>query len=289
MSSIIIVIPYFGNWPFWINVFLASCAKNQSVDFLLLGDCGRPDYLPANVKFEEVSFIDYKKRVARALGITFDPLVAYKLCDIKPMLGKIHEQDISDYDFWAFGDLDLVYGDLRAVYTEELLSKYDLISNHATRVSGHLCLIRNTQFMREVYQKVPGWQEKIESQKHVAFDEKAFSKLFVKHKNFPKILRRLFNVFYPLSRKSYFVENYTTPNGCITWRDGSSKFPKKWYWSNGSIKNDLDDETCYPYFHFAVWKKKYWVGNEFDRLEKIDLTCIYEFSSEGIRAVQYNE
>lgn len=289
MSSIIIVIPYFGNWPFWINVFLASCAKNQSVDFLLLGDCGRPDYLPANVKFEEVSFIDYKKRVARALGITFDPLVAYKLCDIKPMLGKIHEQDISGYDFWGFGDLDLVYGDLRAVYTEDLLSKYDLISNHATRVSGHLCLIRNTQFMREVYQKVPGWQEKIESQKHVAFDEKAFSKLFVKHKNFPKILRRLFNVFYPLSRKSYFVENYTTPNGCITWRDGSSKFPKKWYWSNGSIKNDLDDETCYPYFHFAVWKKKYWVGNEFDRLEKIDLTCIYEFSSEGIRAVQYNE
>ena len=270
-------------------MFLASCAKNQSVDFLLLGDCGRPDYLPANVKFEEVSFIDYKKRVARALGITFDPLVAYKLCDIKPMLGKIHEQDISDYDFWVFVDLDLVYGDLRAVYTEELLSKYDLISNHATRVSGHLCLIRNTQFMREVYQKVPGWQEKIESQKHVAFDEKAFSKLFVKHKNFPKILRRLFNVFYPLSRKSYFVENYTTPNGCITWRDGSSKFPKKWYWSNGSIKNDLDDETCYPYFHFAVWKKKYWVGNEFDRLEKIDLTCIYEFSSEGIRAVQYNE
>ena len=289
MSSIIIVIPYFGNWPFWINVFLASCAKNQSVDFLLLGDCGRPDYLPANVKFEEVSFIDYKKRVARALGITFDPLVAYKLCDIKPMLGKIHEQDISGYDFWGFGDLDLVYGDLRAVYTEDLLSKYDLISNHATRVSGHLCLIRNTQFMREVYQKVPGWQEKIESQKHVAFDEKAFSKLFVKHKNFPKILRRLFNVFYPLSRKSYFVENYTTPNGCITWRDGSSKFPKKWYWSNGSIKNDLDDETCYPYFHFAVWKKKYWVGNEFDRLEKIDLTCIYEFSSEGIRAVQCNE
>lgn len=273
MSSIIIVIPYFGNWPFWINVFLASCAKNQSVDFLLLGDCGRPDYLPANVKFEEVSFIDYKKRVARALGITFDPLVAYKLCDIKPMLGKIHEQDISGYDFWGFGDLDLVYGDLRAVYTEDLLSKYDLISNHATRVSGHLCLIRNTQFMREVYQKVPGWQEKIESQKHVAFDEKAFSKLFVKHKNFPGWLRNLSNKIYPLVRCSSFVERYTTPNGYIAWKDGTYNFPRQWFWEEGILWNDQEEKgrVQYPYFHFLGWKKN-WADKEVDCSNRLVFT-----------------
>ena len=102
------------------------------------------------------------------------------------------------FDFWAFGDLDLVYGDLREVYTERLLSKYDLISNHETRVSGHLCLIRNTKLMREIFKKVPDWKVKIINKEHLAFDEKAFSKLFVKHKNFPNWLRKFTNKIYPL-------------------------------------------------------------------------------------------
>lgn len=263
MSRIIIVIPYFGRWPFWMDVFLASCSANPTIDWLLLGDCGKPKNLPTNVKFEEISFIDYKLRVGQVLDINFDPVSAYKLCDIKPMLGKIHEQDIVGYDFWAFGDLDLIYGDLRAVYTEKLLSSHHLISNHATRVSGHLCLVRNTKFMREIYQKVPGWRTKIESQEHVAFDEKAYSKLFVKHKNFPKWLRRLTNTIYPLVRRSSFVERYTTPNGYIAWKDGTYNFPRQWFWENGILWNDLEEkgQDVYPYFHFLGWKKS-WTDKE---------------------------
>lgn len=259
MSKIIILIPYFGRWPFWMNAFLASCAENPTVDWLLTGDCGEPENLPPNVSYTEISFESYKQRVAQALGIPFDPSDAYKLCDIKPMLGKIHEAEIMDYDFWAFGDLDLVYGNLRAVYTEPFLTRYDLISNHATRVSGHLCLIRNTAAMREVYQKVPGWQERIANPQHVAFDEKAFSKLFVKHKNFPRWLRQLTNRLYPLVRCSSFVERYTTPNGYIAWKDGSYDFPQQWYWKGGQLWNDLEsaDDCRYPYFHFLGWKKNW--------------------------------
>lgn len=265
MSKIIILIPYFGRWPFWMSAFLASCAENPTIDWLLTGDCGKPENLPCNVSYTEVSFESYKKKIAAALGIPFDPVDAYKLCDIKPMLGKIHEAEISDYDFWAFGDLDLVYGDLRAVYTEPLLAQYDLISNHATRVSGHLCLIRNTDFMREVYRKVPGWQEKITNPQHLAFDEKAFSKLFVKHKNFPLWLRSLTNQLYPLVRRSSFVERYTTPNGYIAWKDGSYNFPREWYWKDGLLWNNLEsaDRPLYPYFHFLAWKKN-WGSKEID-------------------------
>ncbi len=284
--SLIVIIPYFGGWPFWMELFLASCAANPTVNWYLAGDCGKPSNMPDNVCYKFFSFADYKQLVSGKLGIEFNPSSPYKLCDIKPMLGKIHEEEIKGYDFWAFGDLDLVYGDLRKVYTGQLLAAHDLISTHATRVSGHLCVIRNNTEMRDVFSRVPGWKEIISSDKHYAFDEKAFSRLFVKHKNFPGWLRRVMNVlFYPLARKSLFVERFTTPDGCIAWRDGSFKFPEAWFWSKEAISNSFQAEPELLYFHFAVWKKSSWPGA--GKAEKIVYLegATYRFDAKGISLV----
>jgi hypothetical protein len=283
-SSIAILIPYFGKWPFWISLFVESCKKNIDIDWFLFGDCGPLECFSENVKYVNIEFREYKSLVSKKLNMNFDPDDAYKFCDIKPALGLIHEEFILDYDFWGFGDLDLVYGDLRALYTEEYLDKYDLYSNHATRVSGHLCLIRNTEKMRNIFKKIPDWKNKFANPAHMAIDEKAFSKLFVKHKNLPGGLRNILRYVYRLSRKSDFIESYTTPNGCIAWRDGSYNFPKKWFWKDGLITNDLD-RKYYPYFHFAIWKKNDWLKNEVVQVENINANLLYEFSSEGIRTV----
>ena len=287
--KIIILMPYFGKWPFWISLFLESCRKNSTIDWCILSDCGRLEDFPDNVKYHEMSFQEYKNLVSSRLDIGFDPESSYKICDVRPAFGYIHEGLIKSYDFWGFGDLDLVYGSLRTLYTKEFLSRYDLYSNHATRVSGHLCLIRNTKQMRNIFRKIPNWVEKFSNPEHLAVDEKAFSKLFVKHKNFPKKLRNILRFLYPLSRRSHFIENYTTPNGCIAWQDGSYNFPSKWYWNNGVITNELNNKFFYPYFHFAVWKKYDWLDKDISHIDNISQEFIYEFSLNGIRVVRDNE
>lgn len=262
-TSILILMPYFGKWPFWMPLFLKSCEYNPDVNWLLIGDCGEPEGLPGNVNYQYSSFADYCERVSTRLELDFHPDNPYKLCDLKPAYGFLHEKDIQGYDFWGFGDLDLVYGSLRQVYTEEMLKKYDLISNHATRISGHLCLLRNTERMCIAFKKIPNWKSALQNPQHLAVDEKAFSRLFVKHKNFPQWLRRLTNQLYPMVRKSSCVERYTTPNGYIPWKDGTNNYPTEWCWERGKIWNNLesDPETPYPYFHFLTWKR------EFDRVE----------------------
>lgn len=258
-TSILILIPYFGRWPFWMPLFLKSCEYNPDVNWLLIGDCGEPEGLPGNVDYQYSSFADYCDRTSTRLGLEFRPENPYKLCDLKPAYGLLHQEDARGYDFWGFGDLDLVYGDLRRVYTEEMLQKYDLISNHAARVSGHLCLLRNTERMRMAFKNIPNWKEALQDVRHKAFDEKAFSRLFVKHKNFPQWLRKMTNQLYPLVKGSSFVERYTTPNGYIPWKDGSKNYPKEWYWMDGKIWNDLESEPeeSYPYFHFFIWKREF--------------------------------
>lgn len=257
--SILILMPYFGKWPFWMPLFIKSCEYNSDVNWLLIGDCGELEGLPANVDYQYCSFADYCERVSKRLELDFRPDSPYKLCDLKPAYGFLHQEEIQGYDFWGFGDLDLVYGDLRQVYTEKMLKKYDLISNHATRVSGHLCLLRNTNRICTAFKKIPNWKDALENPQHLAIDEKAFSRLFVKHKNFPKWLRKLTNQLYPMVRKSSCVERYTTPNGYIPWKDGTNNYPKEWYWEGGKIWSDLESEpkAPYPYFHFLAWKRAF--------------------------------
>lgn len=280
-SSIIIVIPYFGQWPFWMPLFLASCKANPSIKWLLISDCGKPENLPENVTYRYQSFVDYKLHVSSRLEIDFSKANHYKLCDVKPMLGFIHEEDINGFDFWAFGDLDLVYGDLRAVYSEEILQKYLLISNHATRISGHLCLLKNTREMRNAFRLALSWKQELENDKHCATDEKSFSRLFVKHKNFPQWLRKAANSLYPLVRNSLFVERFTTPGGVVAWRDGTTNYPEKWYWHKGRLWNNLDEKQnfFYPYFHFLSWKGN-WTTSQI--MQDFDSSKICIIEADGI-------
>ncbi len=258
--GIAIVIPYFGRWPFWMPCFLESCRANPDIDWLLYSDCGQPEKCPSNVRVVTVSYQDYCQRVAGALHIDFHPAQPYKLCDIKPALGLIHAEELAGYDFWGFGDLDLVYGDLRAYFTAERLARFDLFSTHARRISGHLCLIRNTGEMRAAFMRVKHWQSKLESPEHLAFDESAFSKIFLRHKNSPSWVRWLAARCDPWLRRAEFIEAYTTPNGKIPWTDGGRDFPVEWYWQKGRICNSSPEDRVYPYFHFMVWKR-HWAGS----------------------------
>lgn len=255
--SILFLMPYFGQWPFWMPLFLRSCEYNPDINWLLISDCGEPERLPANVQYRHSSFVDYCEQVSERLGLEFRPDNPYKLCDLRPAYGFIHQEDTQGYDFWAFGDLDLVYGDLRAYFTNEKLNKYDFFSTHARRVAGHLCIVRNNDLFKTLFWRIPTFHERIQDKKHHALDEGGFSRLFLKRKNFPKPLFNLVGWFNPLRRAAEFKEAYSTPNGKIAWIDGSYDFPDHWVWDNGRLSNSRMMGRGFPYFHFLIWKERF--------------------------------
>ncbi|RON10659.1 hypothetical protein BK659_03870 [Pseudomonas brassicacearum] len=258
LPRILFIIPYFGRWPFWMPFFLESCRRNADIDWLLFSDCGNPQNLPDNVKIENIGFSEYCQLVSRRLNIDFSPARAYKLCDIKPALGYIHADRLAGYDFWAFGDIDVVYGDLRRYFTAERLARFDLFSTHERRVAGHLCLIRNTARQRELFMRIKNWQTRFTDQKQHTLDEGAFSRIFLWRKNFPKPLFNLLGKFNPWRRRSEFTEAFSTPGGHIKWHDGTDDVPLRWYWRDGCLTNDQDAERSFPYFHFYIWKRNEW-------------------------------
>lgn len=256
MKSIVFILPYFGVWPFWMKYFLSSCAANPTINWLVYSDNESLPLDVPNVQLQVTSLHDYMDNASRVLGVSIPADRPYKLCDLKPMYGLIHEQDITNYDYWGFCDLDVIWGDLRQFLTSDLL-ELDLISAHRTRISGHCCLLKNSQKMREAFKAYLDWKNICSSNENHRFDESAFSRLFIKYKKLPNKLRNFLSFLNTIDAKCFFIERHSTPNCRTPWIDGSTHYPSEWYWNKGRLTNNASAND-FMYFHFLHWKQEYW-------------------------------
>ena len=158
------------------------------------------------------------------------------MCDAKVFLGTVFEEALEGYDYFGWGDLDVVYGELDA-FLEPLLGKYSVISFHRDLLSNHFVLFRNTPEMRGLYRKVPDYPAKMALSEYAELDDTHLTEIA---KALPD---------------AWFAESYTTPFvNWHPWADGTYNFPIRWEWHQGRLINDLDRGYTFPYFHFMVWK-----------------------------------
>ena len=285
----IFIISYFGEWPFWFDFFLFSCERNPDYHWLIVTDCGLPNYIPDNVTFEQTTLSKYCEKISTSLNINFSVEKPYKFCDVRPALGFIHKEDIQGYSFWGYCDVDVIFGDINSFITDSKIRRYDLITSHERRVSGHLTLIRNGEEMNALFRTIPDWQTKMLSDRHFSLDEKCFSDIFIRHKNLPKKIRDVVNKFYPLPRTASLEEAFSTPYMKLSWVDGSRKFPKVWFWNNGKLLTDIDGHREFPYLHFKYWKDFIWPDYDVDYLMPelpVSSSCCWSVSEVGFRMIK---
>jgi hypothetical protein len=260
MSSIIIIIDYFGKWPEWFPLFIESCRANPSVNWLFHTDCDVEELYAENVTFKKVNRQDQIKFISNKLRVNFNPSTDYKFCDLKPMVGYLYEMEIADYDFFGYGDIDLIYGDIRKFYPETLLSQYSVLSTHDWCVSGHLALFRNVRWLREAFRKFSSWRAVVEEPEYIRFDEDTFSRLFLYPRRFRgRKKSKIYDFFMPLTRKfrrrALLKEQFTTPLIPAPWKNNAPSHPLVWIWKDGRITNTAEGEhNDYIYLHFMNYK-----------------------------------
>lgn len=146
MLSIIIILPYFGKFPNYFNLFLKSCAANTTIDWLLVTDQREEDKLaiPNNVKLIHMEFSALQRITRKRYGSY--PRIPYDMCKYKVVYHELFCEFVKGYDFWGFCDCDLIFGNLRELITNDILSLHDKISWR-----GHLTLFRNTEVVNNAY------------------------------------------------------------------------------------------------------------------------------------------
>ena len=148
MKKIAFVLPYFGKFNNYFNLFLKSCEYNSDINWLIFTDDHTTYDYPENVIVNYMEFSELRSLIKSKFD--FDAVIEnpYKLCDYKPAYGHIFEEYLREYDFWGHCDCDVIFGNIRQFITEDILDTYDKLF-----CLGHCTLYKNTDEINKVFMK----------------------------------------------------------------------------------------------------------------------------------------
>jgi len=174
LVKIVIIIPFFGEkLPDYFSLYLKSISYNNAVDFMLFTDIKIEENIPPNLIVNKLNIEEFNILTYKNIGI--NPKIVkfyYKLCDLRPLYGKIFQDYILDYNYWGYGDLDLIYGNLGDFLHKKVNEGYQIISLRKEWLSGSTCLFRNSLEINELYLLSKDWQKVLSNPNiHYGFDE----------------------------------------------------------------------------------------------------------------------
>lgn len=140
MKSICYIVLYFGKMPEMFQLWLDSCGRNPTIDWIIYTDDKTNYRYPLNVKVNYIEFKDMKEKIQKRFSFDLKINNPYRLCDYKVAFGYIFGDQLKEYDFWGYCDIDMIFGDIRKFITDEVLDVYDRIG-----FLGHSTLYRNTE------------------------------------------------------------------------------------------------------------------------------------------------
>lgn len=168
MNSVkkILIIPYFGKFNEYFQLWLNSCTQNKDINWLLITDIVIECNIPANIKVLKKTFLEVKELFKSKLGFDIVLDKPYKLCDYKQFFGFLFEEYIKEYDFWGYCDCDLIFGDLESFLSKEFFLNYDKILR-----TGHLSFVRNIKEINEIFKKYDTYKITLSSPVIYGYDE----------------------------------------------------------------------------------------------------------------------
>lgn len=145
MDSIALIIPYFGKIPAFYKLWEITALANETIDFLIYTD-SHDITAKKNIHVTHITFNEFKAILQKEFDFPIACSMSYKLCDYKPTYGQAFRKTLKNYDWWGYCDIDMLLGDLRAFFDENILKQYDRCG-----LLGHISIFRNCDRMNELY------------------------------------------------------------------------------------------------------------------------------------------
>lgn len=170
MKNIAFIIPYFGKFNNYFQLFLNSCKYNVECDWIIFTDDNTPYDYPKNVIVHYISFEKIKEKFQSKFDFKISLEYPYKLCDYKVCYGYIFSDYISNYKFWGHCDTDLIWGNISNFISDKDLEYYDKIG-----ILGHCTIYKNTEDINKMFMKFLNGRERYKevflNKNNCSFDE----------------------------------------------------------------------------------------------------------------------
>ncbi|NRO18919.1 DUF6625 family protein [Lactobacillus helveticus] len=242
-KKVAIIIPYFGNFPNYFNYWLKSAQANKAFDFLIFTDNTTYRTI-GNVKFINMTFSEFRELIQKQVEFKICLKDPYKICDYRPVFGSALKKYLKNYDFWGFGDVDVILGDLSHFITSKILDDYDKVYE-----LGHLTLLRNNDLCNNLWRikhhlkNVYRCDEAFKTPYPCHFDETDGLTQIAKLENI-KTYRKVDFADIDRSKYNFFMlgkQEKVFP-GLFEWKNGSLKY---FYLRNNKVSKE---EILYAHF-----------------------------------------
>lgn len=166
MKKACFVIPYFGKFNNYFQLFLNSCSYNADYDWLIFTDDRCDFQYPENVRVVYTTFSELKETIQKKFSFDIALNKPYKLCDFKPAYGYIFEEYLAGYPFWGHCDTDLIWGCISHFIADDDWLAFDKIG-----ILGHCTLYRNTYDVNRLFLATARHKEVYSNPENCSFDE----------------------------------------------------------------------------------------------------------------------
>lgn len=256
MKEAVFIIPYFGKLPSYIHMWAKTAGKNLQFDFWLITDDKSVELQESNIRTIYMPFEEFVEKAQSKFDFKIGLNSPRKLCDFKPTYGYIFEEEIKNYKYWGYCDIDVILGDLNKLIP--LDEEYDKLFVH-----GHMTLIKNIHEMNTLFMKAVDFPETyidvLSDPKNHIFDEPSnglnINLIAKKEKINTYIDYKIadINPYKYLFNRSLY--DYSVPN--INRKVEREDIQRQiFYWENGSLfryyikeGNSVEKEE-FRYFHF---------------------------------------
>lgn len=210
MNKIVLICLWMGKIPDYFKYHYETCIFNKNIDFLLITDqkinLDSPNYKVLNISIDAL-----EKRVSNTMNINYNFSNGKNICQLKCGLGDIFNDEIKDYLYWGFYDIDTLFGDFNK-FILPIVDDYDIVSfgakKYHERIGGPLVIIKNSQKNNNLYRiKMSEFIDKLYNYEINSFDETEFNAIISEDKDLK--IKILYDVCNFSVEKSYpLYESY---------------------------------------------------------------------------------
>ena len=197
-SSLIVIIPYYGRLEWWGHMAIDSMLRNRHTTFVLIGDKLPPS--ASNVRVYNWTHAQYRGRISKRFGVDLSAWgwrstcegahcgrnPTNKISDTRPFLAALFEDHVRAHDWWAWADLDVMFGSIRAPHAGPTsiwnpvcpnpigLTTWGPFTAFPVRGAPRTRDNRTVPGTRP-YEASRGWRRVLRSRRQMGFDELGFS------------------------------------------------------------------------------------------------------------------
>lgn len=169
--KIALILPYFGKLDHLFPLWLQSCRYNHDIDWLIFTNDRQQFNYPNNTKVYYIEFDELKNKIQSLYNFPIALSTPYRLCNFRPAYGNIFEEYLKGYDAWGFCDNDMIFGDLKEFFPQELSTKFKIGK------FGHLSIFPNDQDCKTAYKVGDAYKIAFSIPQPLFFDEETFPRI----------------------------------------------------------------------------------------------------------------